>query len=513
MTLPKYTQQKYMLLYLKAAAVRSVVPASCVRVLSAAIVATLMVMLSACAVGPNYREPQFAVPQTWQAALPHAGQQASLIDWWSQFNDPVLTRLLRAAEADSPTLEKSAASIAQARAAITTADAAAYPSLNGSASSKRASATPPLSGVQTTTGVAVDAAWEVDLFGSVRRANEAARARLQGSERDWHQARVSLAAEVATNYTNYRACQLLLAANQRELASRRETARLTAITVNAGFTAAADGNLVNAGAATASSNLIAQQAQCDLTVKSLVALTGMDEGVLRGVLGMQTGLPVPAEFSISSLPVALVSQRPDLASAERALAAANADVGVAQANRYPRLSLSGSISFGIVDVAGKSTEATSWSFGPALTVPLFDAGKRRADVSAAQARYGQALANYRGAVRTAVKEVEQALVNLDSAARRESDARTAAESSQRYFNAVETNWRSGGASLLNLEDARRTANTAEQNLIGLQRDRVLDWITLYKALGGDWPQARSESPDASTAQSMAKPSSSLQGTK
>ncbi|HSD39371.1 MAG TPA: efflux transporter outer membrane subunit [Rhodocyclaceae bacterium] len=453
-------------------------------------------MLAACAVGPDYRQPDAGMPSAWQAAVPHGGQQAGLIGWWSQFNDPALTRLLQAAETDSPTLEKSAAVIAQSRAAITSTRAGYYPTLDGRASSTAASATPPLTGTQTTTGVAIDAAWEIDLFGSVSRATEAAQARLQGAEVDWHQARVSLAAEVASNYTNYRACQRLVAATQRETDSRRETARLTSITVDAGFTSPADGNLAIASAASAASSLIAQQAQCDLTIKALVALTGMDEAALRGVLGTSDALPVPGEFTVTSLPVGLISQRPDLASAERALAAANAEVGVAEANRYPRLALTGSISYGVVTLSGSSREASAWSFGPSLTVPLFDAGRRRAEVTAAEARYDQALANYRLAVRNAVKEVEQALVNLDSSARREADAQTAMDSSQRYYRAVEINWRSGGVNLLTLEEARRTANTAEVTLIGVQRDRVLNWISLYKALGGDWQQNAGTGPVA-----------------
>lgn len=435
------------------------------------------------------------MPASWQAALPHGGQQASLYDWWSQFHDPALSALLQAAEADSPSLARAAAVIAQSRAALTSSRADLFPSMEATVSSRSASATPPLTGTQTTTGVAIDAAWEIDLFGSVRRATEAARARLQSAESSWHDARVSLAAEVANNYTQYRACRMLVAANEREVASRRETARLVGITANAGFTAPADAYLSTASAATAASGLAAQQAQCDLLVKSLVALTGLDEASLRSLLasgGAQDALPVPAQFTVTSLPVGLISQRPDLGAAERALAAASADIGSAEASRYPRLSLTGSISYGFVRLSGKSNEASSWAFGPALSVPLFDAGKRKAAVSSAEARYDEALANYRQAVRTAVKEVEQALVSLDSAARREADARAAAENSQRYYNAVEANWRSGGAGLLTLEEARRTAIAAEQALIALQRDRVLNWVSLYKALGGDWrPQASS----------------------
>ncbi|MEC5386868.1 efflux transporter outer membrane subunit [Uliginosibacterium sp. H3] len=460
-------------------------------------------MLAACAVGPDYTQPDAGLPTSWQAALPHAGTQAGLINWWAQFNDPVLVRLLQAAETDNPTLNKAVAAIDQSRAAIISSRADMFPNFTGRASSTGASATPPATGTQTTTGVAIDAAWEIDLFGSVRRSTEAAQARLQGAEQDWHQARVSLAAEVASSYTTYRGCQLLVATAQRETDSRRETARLTGISVGAGFTAPADGNLATASAASASAALTAQRAQCDLTVKSLVALTGLEEPALRKLLGSTApALPVSAGFAVDNLPVALVSQRPDLASAERALAAASAEVGVAVANRYPRLSLTGSISYGVIDLAGRSTEASSWSFGPALTVPLFDAGKRRALVDAAEARYDQALANYRQSVRNAVKEVEQALVSLDSAAQREGDAQTAKDSSQKYFNAVETNWRSGGVGLIFLEDARRTAITAEVNLINLQRDRVLDWIALYKALGGDWQQ---RAPAASVASNSQNP--------
>ncbi len=130
-------------------------------------------------------------------------------------------------------------------------------------------------------------------------------------------------------------------------------------------------------------------------------------------------------------------------------------------------------------------------------------------MTAAQARYDQALATYRQAVRTAVKEVEQALVSLDSAARRETDARTAAETSQRYYRAVEANWRSGGASLITLEDARRTAISTELALIGLQRDRVLDWISLYKALGGDWQQRSTAANSTSNAAPVETPGSAL----
>ncbi|MGF2508644.1 efflux transporter outer membrane subunit [Ralstonia pseudosolanacearum] len=209
-------------------------------------------------------------------------------------------------------------------------------------------------------------------------------------------------------------------------------------------------------------------------------------------------LPQPDTFSVTSVPADLVRQRPDLASAERDLAADYASIAKARANRFPSLSLSGSIAISATTLAAPMS---SWSFGPSLSVPLFDAGQRKAAVDSAQATYDAQLATYRSSVRTAVKEVEQALVALDGAARRSDDARQAAEQYRRYVGAIETNWRAGLDTLLTLEEARRSATTAEITLIELQRDRVRDWITLYKALGGGWQadQALASTPHATAA--------------
>jgi len=158
---------------------------------------------------------------------------------------------------------------------------------------------------------------------------------------------------------------------------------------------------------------------------------------------------------------------------------------VAEASRWPSLSLTGSIA--VSHVAGVAT--TPWSLAPALSLPLFNAGSSAAKVDSARADYDSALASYKSNVRTAVKEVEQALVNLDSAARREGDARTSAIQYRSYFRASEINWQSGRIGLLDLEIARRTAISAEISLIDVNQTRVDQWITLYKALGGSWQSA------------------------
>ncbi|WP_374537551.1 efflux transporter outer membrane subunit [Chitinimonas taiwanensis] len=445
--------------------------------------------LAGCAsLGPDYQPPQPKLADSWQAALPHQGSTTSLLNWWQSFNDPTLSALLAAAEADSPSLAKAAAAIASARASQDSSAANALPSLNVSAKASRSgTAKADSTTVSNTSLGALDASWEIDLFGALGRQQEAADARSAASEADWHEARVSLAAEVASEYVQYRACQLLSASDSAHLVSLQQTARSTASAVSAGLSAPADADLAQASVASAAASLTQQRAECDLNIKALVALTGLSEAALRTQLGQEvTPLPQPAELSVSSVPVQLLSQRPDLVAAERSLAAASAEIGQAEANRYPRLSLLGSVSLSRVHSGGQASETAPWSFGPSLSLPLFDGGAGKAAVRSAQASYASSLASYQQAVRDAVKEVEQALVRLASANARVTDVAQSATGYRRYFSASEQLWRAGGSSLLNLEQSRRDALSAEQNLIGVQRDRVLYGIALYKALGGGW---------------------------
>ncbi|KQW64896.1 efflux transporter outer membrane subunit [Variovorax sp. Root411] len=445
--------------------------------------------LAACAVGPTYSEPAPAAPAAWQSVLPHGGDAGAMRDWWRQFDDPVVAQLIALADADSPSLVKAWAGIEKARATLTTARASGLPSLDGSASLSRARQQS-VSGAlatETTRSAGLDAAWEIDLFSKVRRNTEAAEARAHARVADWHDARVSLAAEVADTYVQYRACELLVEAYERQRASTAQTERATAAAVRAGFSAQSDAALASASLASAASTLISQRAQCDLLVKSLVDLTGRDEPALRSLLSggkaADGRLPAPAALEVQSVPANALRQRPDLASLERELAASSAEIGAAQADLYPSLSLSGSIA---ISATPGTSALTTWSLGPSLSIPLFDAGRRRAAVATAQAGYRMALASYRQGVRTAVKEVERSLVNLDSTARRVEEAERADLNYRRYFQATEVNWRAGLESLLTLEEARRSALSAEITLITLRRDRIEYWIALYKALGGGW---------------------------
>jgi outer membrane protein TolC len=231
------------------------------------------------------------------------------------------------------------------------------------------------------------------------------------------------------------------------------------------------------------------------------------EGELRAQLDARASrLPEPRAFAIESLPAQWLMQRPDLAALEREVLAASGEVSAAQADRYPRLSLAGSISTVAARTGSGRVAGTHWSIGPALSLPLFDAGRRAATVDAAQARYAEARARYEQRVRTAVREVEQALVRLDAATRREADAQAAALGFRQFFDAAQARWGVGAGSLLDLEQARRNALTAAAGLVSVQHERVAAWISLYKAVGGGWSAQDPEAPaTARISESTQKP--------
>jgi NodT family efflux transporter outer membrane factor (OMF) lipoprotein len=465
------------------------------RAMALAVAATL----SACAVqGPATQVDALAPPQ-WQAPLPHNGSRADLATWWRGQADGLLVQLIESAQAVSPTVASAASRIAQSRAERVAAGAALAPNVDAAASVNRSNQQSALP-MGTTSQAALNASWEIDLFGANRAARDAAQARLESAHAGWHDARVSVAAEVANQYYGLRACEQLLTVAQQDAVSRADTARLTELSAKAGFQSPASLSLARASAADGNSRYISQRAMCDVDVKVLSGLTAIAEPELRRKLAAgSAAAAVAPSMAIGELPARTLSQRPDVFTAEREVAAASADVGNAQAQRYPRLTLSGSVGVANFRAGGDNTKTDTWTIGPvALSLPVFDAGRRRANVDAASARYDAAVVSYRATVRQAVSEVEQALVNLDSTAARAGDAQTALEGYRANYTAVDDRYKNGMASLFELEDARRTRLTAEQTVINLQRERSAAWVALYRAAGGGFtpPAATSDTAPA-----------------
>ena len=442
--------------------------------------------LSACiSVGPDYRQPEMQLPQNWQSH--QNGKLTDLNVWWSTFNDPALNALLEAAQKDNPSLSKAVAAIEKSRANRASADANFLPTVDaaavGTSSGSFMNGEPYGSISGHTSSARLDSSWEIDLFGKNRRSAESAAAQVQASEADWHDARITLAAEVAGTYIDYRACRLKQKYYDEQAESQLKTSDLTMLMATAGFTAPADARLAEASAANTRSTALAQKTECEVLVKTMVALTGMTEPSVRQTVGQDAvSLPQTEGLSVSSVPADLLRQRPDLVSAERSLASASALIGVAEAGHYPSFSLTGNVG---LQVAGGTTTAP-WSFGPALSLPIFSGGRVKAAVKSAKADFDLALASYKQVVRNAVKEVEQSLVRLDTIAQREKETGKSAEGYRAYLAATEQNWRVGRTSLIDLETARRLSINAEISLLELQQNRLQYWIALYKAVGGGW---------------------------
>ncbi|MGC9561916.1 efflux transporter outer membrane subunit [Brachymonas sp. M4Q-1] len=432
------------------------------------------------------------------ASTPATGAQApgldALYDWWGRWNDPALLTLIGAAEEASPTLATAAARIAQARAAVVGAQAALAPSVDAQASVSRGTYNqlPDPSLLMTTKQLGGQLQWELDLFGRLRQARSAADARLQGAQAQWHDARLTLAADTARQYFALLACQ-----DQRDIAladarSRTDTERLTRHLAGAGFTAAANLALAEAGTAQAEAQRQEVATQCAAALKSLSALTALDASRLQERLGSARlgTAPVPnlTLVAVDRVPADVLAHRPDVYAAAQAVAAASGDVGAAEAARYPSLGLSGSIARMQVGLGGYGqASGSTWSFGPlALDLPLFDGGRRRAQAAAARTQYEAAVSQYRATVRDAVREVETALDALAGARARSQHMDQAVAGFRRQFEAAQARYRAGMGSLLDLEQARHDLLAAQTAQTRLRQETRDDAVALYRALGGGW---------------------------
>ena len=465
-----------------------------------ALAALAILALAACAAAPPPADAAadsgiaaFAAPAQWQAPLPHQGRLDNLAQWWQRLNDPLLVDLIAAAQLQSPDIAQARLRLEQARASRVAAGAALLPTLGGAASVSRGLFDPQaLPRPATSWQAGLQTAWEIDVFGGNRAARNAAAYRLGGAGALWHDARVAVAADTAQQTTAWRSCLAQLAVAASDAASRAETSRLTDLTAQAGFTAPATAALARASRAEAANRVTQQRAQCDVQRKALVALTGMTDADLQAKIEQNPMHAVlenssDALFSIASIPAQVLAQRPDVFNADQQVAAARMDLGSAQADRYPRLSLSGAIGTAGLRAQGVTARFDTWSIGPlAVTVPLFDGGRRTANIETAQVAYSAAASTYRAQVRRAVAEVEQALVNLQATADRTLDAQTAAQGYRTSFDATQARYQSGLASLVELEDSRRTLLAAETTRVGLQGERMAAWIALYRAAGGGW---------------------------
>jgi NodT family efflux transporter outer membrane factor (OMF) lipoprotein len=458
-----------------------------------------LLLLSACAVGPDYRAPDArALPARFLGESAATPATPARDDWWHAFGDPALDALIADALRDNPDLQAAAARVRQARAESGVAASALAPTLQARAKVERDQlsrnsenfANMPLANPQTAFTdhlVGFDASWEIDLFGRNARALEAATARVDSALELQHDATVLVAAETARLYFDYRTAQRRLDNLQQQAAAAEESLRLTRLTQQAGLASAAD----SAAAASARDNARAavtpQTAAVRVSLSSLAALCARDAAALATTLGApDTRQTLPASVPVG-LPSELLQRRPDIRHAERERAAANADIGAAEAARYPSFSLTGSAGFDSIH-SGTLTEQASrfWNLGPSLTLPIFNAGRLQARADSSRAAYDAADASYRKTVLAALADTESALIRFSQECTRRQHLAQAAAQQAHNAELAQKRFAAGDASRLDVlaaDIAWRTQLDSELASSGQCADNV---VALHKALGGGW---------------------------
>jgi multidrug efflux system outer membrane protein len=513
-----------------------------------AVIAAGFSLLAGCAVGPDYHgppAPDYTGPAQyknggegngkWKVAEP--ADQVARNAWWEVFHDSALNDLEKQALAGNQDLRVAASRIIEARAMDRVAASQFYPMVNfdGSAIRQRTSNTEPIQRAQllgqlpglsatpatpaTGAGTAssasssssssassaplvlatqpltstfnlfrapLDLSWELDLFGRVRRTYEASRHQREAIEADYQNMLLSVTANVAVNYLSLRTLDAEAVILERTIATRREAVRIAEERLQAGVTSEFD-------ATRAKAELASNEADS----YSIARTRGEVENALATLVGRPASLlrvahrPLPAEASPPGVPTGLPGQllerRPDVAEAERQLAAANAQIGVAKAAFYPVVRLTGTAGFESADIGLLfNWESRIWQVGPSVTLPIFEGGRNVANLGAARARYDEAVGRYRGQVLVAFQDVENALNDLRQLTGQNEAEERALAAARRSLELARKEYEKGSVTFLDVLDAERTALSDERLSAELAGQRMQATVQLIKALGGGW---------------------------
>ncbi len=466
------------------------------RTLSAAIA---LAVLAGCAVGPDYQPPHAPAPAEWATGLAggETAAPAALASWWTSFEDPDLNALIGTAIRANLTLQVAEERVREARAEREVIAGGRWPSASASAgySENRygAHSYPPLGmfpGVPldyNLYNVGFDAAWELDLFGGVRRAVEASSAEVGAAEYARRDVLVSVLAEVARNYIDARAYQERLAITEENIAAQRAIVELTRSRYQSGLASDLEVEEATALLTTTQAQLPALESGFAQSVHQLAVLLGEDPGALLDKMSHVRPLPLTPPVVPVGLPSDLLRRRPDVERAERELAAASAEIGVAKADLFPKFSLVGGL--GIESTAtGNLLEYASryYSAGPLVQWNLLEGGSLLANVRVQRARAQEALDTYRQTVLVALEDAENALVAYAKEQVRRGSLAQSVDSSEAAFHLSSELYRSGLVDFLSVLDAERTLYISQDSLIESTQSVSLDLVQLYKALGGGW---------------------------
>ncbi len=461
--------------------------------------------MAACApVGPDYRPPAPVLPPAWidsAATASPSSHAVKLAHWWTLFNDPLLDSLIERAVAASPDLKIAAARLQQARARYRLTTATAAPSVDavGSYSNTRKSETAGGSNAGSRQDLFLagfDAGWELDFFGGLRRATEAAQARLAAAAEERRDVLVSLSAEVARNYIELRGSQARLAVARETCAGREK-----ALALARGRFASGLGNRLEV--AQAESDLAQARALLPPLANDvgqagyrLALLLGLPPAALAPELSTAVPLPARPAGLPATLPSELLRRRPDIRRAERELAAATAEIGVATADLFPSFSLTALGGLQSIDLSDLMERASRyWTVGPTVRWSLFNGGRTRAGIELSEAQRDEARSLYEKTVLTALNEVEGAILAFRREEESQKTLAAAVDGDKQEAAVAGGRYRAGLAPLRDVLEAEHGLYQSQDQLIASQTRLSVDLVALCKALGGGWQPAATVAPE------------------
>lgn len=455
------------------------------------------VLLSACAtVGPDYRAPganALAVPESYHGA-PSSPSPDDLASWWQKLDDPLLDSVVERAIAGNLDLAVALSRLAQARESLVQARAGRLPTIGAGAGVRETvdrdgTSDPVLS-------LDADVSWEADLFGGISRSIEAARADAQASEYDLAAVRVAVVAEAVTNYVEARLAQQRLALARDSLAIADENLEIAGWRVQAGLVSSLDVEQARGARAQTAASIPNLESAFSSAVFRLSVLTGQPPAALMSELEKAGPVPAAPVRIAAGIPADTLRQRPDVRAAERTLASQTARIGVAEAQLYPSLQLSGNIGSAAMGIGGLVDQITGTLFA-GLSQLIFDGGRTRSQVRAQEAAAEGALAGYRQTVLTALEDVENALAALKAAEQRRTEFAVALDAADNQTILARSSYRAGLTDFQTLLEAERSLISAREGLLTSEADRTLAFVRLSQALGGGWsPTAISQEPQA-----------------
>ena len=465
---------------------------------------------AACAVGPDYEQPVIPVADAWQSAVEAemSAEEPDIERWWEMLDDSVLTDLIRRAELANLDLRRSVARVAEARALRGIARGDFFPNvvLEGAYSRTKISEESPTGQIIGGQGgdiapadqweMSASSFWEIDVFGRIRRQNEAASAQFEATIEDYRDVLVSLYAEVALNYVEARALQTRLAFANQNASAQRESLGLTRDRFAAGLTSALDVAQAEQNQAQTESTIPALEAALNASLNRIAVLLGAQPGAVHDEMVVDSAVvPDVPDGVLAGVPADLMRRRPDIRRAERLLASQTALVGVATADLYPTFSIAGFVETVASAASGLFTGGSvGWGIVPGFRWDLFQGGKIRNNIRAEEARTEQALYTYQQAILLALEEVEDALVAYDRERTRRDRLTEAVSASQRAVDLVRTQYLSGLTNFQNLLDTQRSLFQQQDLLADSEGLVVQNLIVLNRALGGGWT-LEPEAPD------------------